>query len=281
MFQFTHPGKGATRATSRAYWRRRSFNSRTLGRVRRERKGITLLPLSFQFTHPGKGATRRADGLVVDIHVSIHAPWEGCDDVSKPSSAPTSSFNSRTLGRVRRGYSGIRHLQALFQFTHPGKGATQKESTDSRSLRVSIHAPWEGCDPLWCRCPSWSWSFNSRTLGRVRPTMMRFFPSSERFQFTHPGKGATEPHPQRIRSHVWFQFTHPGKGATRQKKDRRRIKVVSIHAPWEGCDRNTLEFENTNLQFQFTHPGKGATVHRWAVRTIREVSIHAPWEGCD
>ena len=78
------------------------------------------------------------------------------------------------------------------------------------------------------------------------------------FQFTHPGKGATQ-----IRNLTYpgdaFQFTHPGKGATgklqslgaddagfnsrtlgrvRQLVARRCVclYIVSIHAPWEGCD---------------------------------------------
>ena len=35
-----------------------------------------------------------------------------------------------------------------FQFTHPGKGATDKEGGVTALINVSIHAPWEGCDVL-------------------------------------------------------------------------------------------------------------------------------------
>ena len=81
-------------------------------------------------------------------------------------------------------------------------------------MRVSIHAPWEGCDSA------------------VATLIVVFF----EFQFTHPGKGATgvERCKQfffRVSIHApWegcdkevakvvdarhlFQFTHPGKGAT-------------------------------------------------------------------
>ena len=34
----------------------------------------------------------------------------------------------------------------MFQFTHPGKGATNRTLPKEEVLRVSIHAPWEGCD---------------------------------------------------------------------------------------------------------------------------------------
>ena len=36
------------------------------------------------------------------------------------------------------------------------------------------------------------------------------------------------------------------------------LAVVSIHAPWEGCD-----------------------VRSRTIKLVRLVSIHAPWEGCD
>ena len=57
-----------------------------------------------------------------------------------------------------------------FQFTHPGKGATEVLLPARLLLPVSIHAPWEGCD--------------------VAATLERYTPE---FQFTHPGKGATLP----------------------------------------------------------------------------------------
>ena len=78
------------------------FNSRTLGRVR-------LVRLA------------RCQTIVA---VSIHAPWEGCDQ--------------RRLSVAR--------LSTTFQFTHPGKGATPHLEVLIVVLLVSIHAPWEGCD---------------------------------------------------------------------------------------------------------------------------------------
>ena len=104
--------------------------------------------MSFQFTHPGKGATisvratteiylcfnSRTLGrvrlttreVITTLHcVSIHAPWEGCDHICKSH------------------YGDI----LMFQFTHPGKGATDYEGGD---YNVTLR-------------------FNSRTLGRVRP----------------------------------------------------------------------------------------------------------------
>ncbi len=84
--------------------------------------------------------------------VSIHAPWEGCDN----------EFTLHTTSQV-----------------------------------VSIHAPWEGCDYL---------------------SLLNYY------------------YPQR------FQFTHPGKGATTEELFKQHLKRVSIHAPWEGCDYYLIYF---------------------------------------
>ena len=124
MFQFTHPGKGATgryEPPSRLSWvsihapwegcdaarrssasSRTSFNSRTLGRVR-------------PYTLDSNGT---------EENVSIHAPWEGCDEISLELGKEDESFNSRTLGRVRPFIEVVPNSPTMFQFTHPGKGAT-------------------------------------------------------------------------------------------------------------------------------------------------------------
>ena len=169
-------------------------------------------------------------------NVSIHAPWEGCDNIPML----------------------VDVWDEKFQFTHPGKGATTlpcridytRAGFNSRTLGrvrllqflpdravslVSIHAPWEGCD------------IKVIVLGE----------QELKFQFTHPGKGATCNSCQ-IEPSVWFQFTHPGKGAT----------------TFRGAKQPYSEF-------QFTHPGKGATVTLHSGRSPNSVSIHAPWEGCD
>ena len=124
-FQFTHPGKGATAKLSGWSLHHSCFNSRTLGRVRPGMLVPCLVRELFQFTHPGKGATISNNLTTKVFVVSIHAPWEGCDSMATtlsrcsvmfqfthPGKGATigrttllrreMSFNSRTLGRVRR-----------------------------------------------------------------------------------------------------------------------------------------------------------------------------------
>ena len=215
MFQFTHPGKGATPRQALRQSRWSSFNSRTLGRVRPRPTAPNGLLRRFQFTHPGKGATPVDRGTSLDmlrfqfthpgkgateyktacdeLHgVSIHAPWEGCDW-------------QLSLGRK---------VQVAFQFTHPGKGATSDKVTDH-------------CISL---------SFNSRTLGRVRLLGVPCLPERVYVSIHAPWEGCDEGVELYACSYVEFQFTHPGKGATARYTSQQRRGEVSIHAPWEGCD---------------------------------------------
>ena len=80
----------------------------------------------------------------------------------------------------------------LFQFTHPGRGATYVSAKVEAICNVSIHAPREGCDL------------------HVLLTLVL----CSQFQFTHPGRGATSSADGLIPDSEKFQFTHPGRGAT-------------------------------------------------------------------
>ena len=132
---------------------------------------------------------------------------------------------------------------------------------DSRgSTLVSIHAPWEGCDLVrvfsvpasvvsihapWEGCDSWSKagglgraSFNSRTLGRVRLSPSPVSSQSSEFQFTHPGKGATTQCPrQPAGSCRSFNSRTLGRVRLEDLIQLANSRQVSIHAPWEGCDK--------------------------------------------
>ena len=123
---------------------------------------------------------------------------------------------------------------------------------------VSIHAPWEGCDvrepTLRCK----GICFNSRTLGRVR--------RASRLGLHSPSQ---------------FQFTHPGKGATSVRKGMELPKIVSIHAPWEGCDRWTRVQRNLVPSFNSRTLGRVRLLSILTIDLLYHVSIHAPWEGCD
>ena len=100
------------------------FNSRTPGGVRRGRVPLNPVGVAFQFTHPGRGATSLIITQMGDRCVSIHAPREGCDWKMLMSCLIVTGFNSRTPGGVRLSRSARALRVMLFQFTHPGRGAT-------------------------------------------------------------------------------------------------------------------------------------------------------------
>ena len=100
--------------------------------------------------------------------VSIHAPREGCDSCVRYSRCPRGRFNSRTPGGVRRATLLLTAIPGVFQFTHPGRGATAALRAWMPCSRVSIHAPREGCDFSEGCIIERMRGFNSRTPGGVR-----------------------------------------------------------------------------------------------------------------
>ena len=122
--------------------------------------------------------------------------------------------------------------------------------------------------------------FNSRTPGGVRPIRVTAGKSTSKFQFTHPGRGATMTSELLSWRTTSFNSRTPG-GVRLPPIPRAVARPVSIHAPREGCDNPKLTEQEWLNQFQFTHPGRGATRYRTTYRRMGRVSIHAPREGCD
>ena len=189
-------------------------------------------------------------------------------------------FNSRTPGGVRQKNNNNKVTGASFNSRTPGGVRLQADEIIYLRTLVSIHAPREGCDGS---CRAWLQGlicFNSRTPGGVRHIQR-----------------------QDNGSRGWFQFTHPGRGATKTFRVTLPRRVVSIHAPREGCDSAVWLRVSSSRVFQFTHPGRGATRSASRVASSSSsfnsrtpggvrlddllggadlvVSIHAPREGCD
>ena len=80
----------------------------------------------------------------------------------------------------------------MFQFTHPGRGATSTDLSSSRikgsfNSRTPGGVRLEPNNDMIMRAES----FNSRTPGGVRLTANTSLTKLQEFQFTHPGRGAT------------------------------------------------------------------------------------------
>ena len=124
MFQFTHPGKGAT----------------ILGYAPRYCEYVSIHA-------PWEGCDYNTPYEQRKRYVSIHAPWEGCDLIQVVTNLKILRFNSRTLGRVRL-LNVDNDLVLLEVSIHaPWEGCDEALSWwSAKMFTVSIHAPWEGCD---------------------------------------------------------------------------------------------------------------------------------------
>ena len=77
-----------------------------------------------------------------------------------------------------------------------------------------------------------------------------------------------------------FQFTHPRRGATVLIMDDIYKDAVSIHAPQEGCDGWTSSARAGRV-VSIHAPQEGCDYIGLLLLGEPIVSIHAPQEGCD
>ena len=172
--------------------------------------------MTFQFTRPGRGATTWLRTRGCSLVFQFTHPGKGATSFAGESPPYPQSFNSRTLGRVRPDV-----LKAVVPAT-----------------KVSIHAPWEGCDMVRSSTTTLSMSFNSRTLGRVRQSRHGLL-CRYRGSFNSRTLGRV----RRMLNYPLLQsrcFNSRTLGRVRlQGSDSFAHRCrVSIHAPWEGCDRH-------------------------------------------
>ena len=78
-----------------------------------------------------------------------------------------------------------------------------------------------------------------------------------------------------------FQSTPPARGATHPNVGVAAPCVISIHAPREGGDADTVDALRRAASFQSTPPARGATLDAVQQRGGLLISIHAPREGGD
>ena len=172
------------------------------------------------------------------VHISIHAPREGCDTISSlvahgpstisihapregcdgPESGAYLAYLNISIHAPREGcdatrwQTGVR--KSLFQSTHPARGATFDGFIDDTINSISIHAPREGCDQL-------------SLFIFILPCV---------FQSTHPARGATP-------SLTVFESIEADFNPRTPRGVRHLLCAplpgtwhISIHAPREGCD---------------------------------------------
>ena len=198
-----------------------------------------------------------------NLHISIHAPREGCDcalpvrggqsggefQSTHPARGATdwgircSKWTAYISIHAPRegcdpGLQGLATRADVFQSTHPARGATKAMEIGKQAFMISIHAPREGCDlPLFPRdriaraisihAPREGCDCCCQTQRAIDGV----------FQSTHPARGATCMRGRLKQRYLPFQSTHPARGATLQSVLETSLLLISIHAPREGCDR--------------------------------------------
>ena len=201
-FQSTHPVRGATGNADDA-----------------------VKAFEFQSTHPVRGATEarpHGDGWLL---ISIHAPREGCDTVSRPAKLMVFLFQSTHPVRGATLPPCPPESHDGFQSTHPVRGATLHGQLEPEGLLISIHAPREGCDraaPPNTR----PWAvFQSTHPVRGATNKDRTNGLTQEFQSTHPVRGATPARSAPDAMLLAFQSTHPVRGATLALVDQQACDV--------------------------------------------------------
>ena len=145
----------------------------------------------------------------------------------------------------------------MFQFTHPGRGATVLSSEVSQAEKVSIHAPREGCDLAVMLVDVDMMSFNSRTPGGVRRYLCMLRAIPYHVSIHAPREGCDNAKPFTLWEVSIVSIHAPREGCD----DKTRYKHtgterVSIHAPREGCDLNFRNMECLNVtSFNSRTPG--------------------------
>ena len=125
-----------------------------------------------------RGATR---GLLYPspfaTSISIHAPHAGCDTSVIVMRSQIHNFNPRTPCGVRLSPLCSERKIAVFQSTHPMRGATASKIMPLGEISISIHAPHAGCDNWVTSVSELLKDFNPRT-----PCGVRRIPTGEKVQ---------------------------------------------------------------------------------------------------
>ena len=196
--------------------------------------------------------------------ISIHAPREGCDSswlLSRASFIPY--FNPRTPRGVRL-LGGVDHLmEDLISIHAPREGCDHRRRLRLRpQAAISIHAPREGCDGI-CEFLGVAWRDISIHAPREgcdsERTILIFF--CYLFQSTHPARGATVAPDAGGTGHQHFNPRTPRGVRHLSSRGTSSAKVISIHAPREGCDPLSVLPHSRPFVFQSTHPARGATAN--------------------
>ena len=140
-----------------------------------------------------------------------------------------------------------------FQSTLPARGATVQCTNPFARVRISIHAPRTGSDPIQGFRRNQQLDFNPRSPHGER--LRRRTPQRRppRFQSTLPARGATL-RPCRARRGKRFQSTLPARGATLLGDDVSYADLFQSTLPARGATNFPLIYRRKILYFNPRSP---------------------------
>ncbi len=114
----------------------------------------------------------------------------------------------------------------------------------------------------------------------MQPTNRRNKTTIDKFQSMHPIKDATgtKRRLQRLRK---ISIHAPYKGCNITLEEVLQCLLISIHAPYKGCNKILLLIVLLIKLFQSMHPIKDATTPALTQNNLISISIHAPYKGCN
>ena len=191
--------------------------------------------------------------------ISTHTPHTGCDTHSISVAHIKQNFNSHTPHGVRQ-YEfdivmnignfnshtphGVRlfsrfnssRISALFQLTHPTRGATAAISPPTRNTLFQLTHPTRGATERRYHHPQEIHYFNSHTPHGVRRAAPTYCLAHSYFN-SHTPHGVRLCRANCTADIAAFQLTHPTRGATPFGFGRGGFYLISTHTPHTGCDR--------------------------------------------
>ena len=213
-FQSTHPARGAT-AGGPEVRRSKHISIHAPREGCDQGVGVVLTKTAeFQSTHPARGATTRTSTAQANVRFQSTHPARGATAHKRDHARRILYFNPRTPRGVRLTLPTARAPQNTISIHAPREGCDQDIHPLLRDMYISIHAPREGCDVITKFRRSLERDFNPRTPRGVRREVL------DNGVVVHGNSNPRTPRgvrPRRKGLH-WitdrFQSTHPARGAT-------------------------------------------------------------------
>jgi len=147
-----------------------------------------------------------------------------------------------------------------FQSTHPTRGATVYVLPIFHFNVISIHAPYAGCDKLFRYHKFHVCDFNPRTLRGVRHMGINVSTIYEYISIHAPYAGCDNCPSVRKTVFERFQSTHPTRGATCGQNRFACCACYFNPRTLRGVRRCKFGYSRNTDTFQSTHPTRGATL---------------------